>query len=51
MGSTGCRTGGDVTDALKKLSFLDRGVAQVALVVENLDLTVEQYWRNFGIGP
>jgi catechol 2,3-dioxygenase-like lactoylglutathione lyase family enzyme len=43
--------GGDVTETLKKLSFLDRGVAQVALVVEDLDRTVEQYWRHFGVGP
>ena len=35
----------------KKLSFLDRGVAQVALVVENLERTVEEYWHRFGIGP
>lgn len=31
--------------------FLKNGVAQVALVVEDLDATVENYWRLFGIGP
>jgi methylmalonyl-CoA/ethylmalonyl-CoA epimerase len=40
-----------MTETRKKLSFLDRGVAQVALVVENLERTVEQYWERFGIGP
>ena len=34
-----------------KLSFLDKGVAQVALVVENLERAVENYWKHFGIGP
>lgn len=33
------------------LPFFQNGVAQVALVVENLDETVENYWRLFGIGP
>ena len=40
-----------MTDAQKKLSFLQRGVGQVALVVENLERTVEAYWKRFGIGP
>jgi methylmalonyl-CoA/ethylmalonyl-CoA epimerase len=40
-----------VTEPRKKLSFLDRGVAQVALVVEDLERTVEEYWSRFGIGP
>jgi catechol 2,3-dioxygenase-like lactoylglutathione lyase family enzyme len=31
--------------------FLDNGIAQIALVVENLDQTVENYWNMFGIGP
>ncbi len=35
----------------QKLSFLDRGLAQVALVVEDLDRTVERYWERFGVGP
>ncbi|MBI9105677.1 MAG: VOC family protein [Spirochaetales bacterium] len=36
---------------LKKLSFLDRGVAQIAFVVEDLEKTVENYYKSFGIGP
>ncbi len=35
----------------KKLSFLEKGVAQVALVVKDLDRTVERYWEQFGAGP
>jgi hypothetical protein len=31
--------------------FLQNGVAQVALVVEDLDKTVENYWKLYGIGP
>ena len=31
--------------------FLQKGVFQVALVVENLEATVENYWKLFGIGP
>ena len=33
------------------LNFLDNGVTQVAIVVKNLDRTVEKYWETFGIGP
>jgi methylmalonyl-CoA/ethylmalonyl-CoA epimerase len=33
------------------LPFLQQGVAQVALVVEDLDKTVANYWNLFGIGP
>jgi 4-hydroxyphenylpyruvate dioxygenase-like putative hemolysin len=33
------------------LPFLQKGIAQVALVVEDLDKTVENYWKLFGIGP
>lgn len=33
------------------LPFLKGGIVQVALVVEDLDATVENYWRLFGIGP
>ena len=40
-----------MTESLTRLSFLDRGVAQVALVVKDLDQAVERYWRGFGIGP
>ncbi len=40
------------TDDLKaKLPFLDNSVAQIAFVVEDLDLTVENYYKIFGIGP
>jgi methylmalonyl-CoA/ethylmalonyl-CoA epimerase len=34
----------------RKLPFLDNGIAQVALVVENLEEAVENYWKLFGIG-
>ena len=34
-----------------KLTFLKNGVAQVALIVKDLDKTVEHYWNDFGIGP
>jgi methylmalonyl-CoA/ethylmalonyl-CoA epimerase len=34
-----------------KLPFLKDGVAQVAIVVKDLDRTVEQWWTLFGIGP
>jgi methylmalonyl-CoA/ethylmalonyl-CoA epimerase len=33
------------------LPFLRNGIAQVALVVEDLDKAVENYWKLFGIGP
>lgn len=40
------------TDELKgKLPFLDNSVAQIAFVVEDLDVTVENYYKIFGIGP
>jgi methylmalonyl-CoA/ethylmalonyl-CoA epimerase len=52
-GSVAYRVTGEdlVTDVRKKLSFLAKGVNQVALVVENLERTVEAYWHRFGIGP
>lgn len=34
-----------------KLTFLQNGPAQIALVVSNLDQVVENYWNYFGIGP
>ncbi|HET6436767.1 MAG TPA: VOC family protein [Anaeromyxobacter sp.] len=40
-----------MTEPRKLPSFLARGVAQVALVVKDLDKTVEAYWHRFGIGP
>ena len=33
------------------LHILDKGVAQVAFVVKDLDETVKNYWEKFGIGP
>jgi len=35
----------------KKLSFLQNGIAQIAIVVKDLDKTVELYEQVFGIGP
>ena len=34
-----------------RLPFLKDGVAQVAIVVKDLDRTVEQWWTLFGLGP
>ncbi len=34
-----------------ELAFLQNGIAQVAIIVPNLEAAVEQYWRLFGIGP
>lgn len=33
------------------LPFLQNGIAQIAFVVKDLDATVEQYYKLFGIGP
>lgn len=33
------------------LPFLKNGIAQVALLVKDLDGTVQNYWTMFGIGP
>jgi methylmalonyl-CoA/ethylmalonyl-CoA epimerase len=33
------------------LPFLSSGIAQIGLVVGDLDRTVECYWKQFGIGP
>ena len=33
------------------LPFLKNGIAQVAILVEDLDKAVENYWTMFGIGP
>jgi methylmalonyl-CoA/ethylmalonyl-CoA epimerase len=37
----------------KKLPFsiLKNGVAQIGMLVQDLDETVEKYWKVFGIGP
>ncbi|MCJ7660847.1 MAG: VOC family protein [Anaerolineales bacterium] len=37
-------------DPTKKLSFLDKGIAQVAIIVPNLEEAVEYYWKLFSIG-
>ena len=37
--------------AMPVLPFLKNGIAQVAMLVKDLDETVEQYWKAFGIGP
>ncbi|MBN1583926.1 MAG: VOC family protein [Anaerolineae bacterium] len=37
--------------ATHPLPFLQNGVAQVAIIVPDLDAAVEQYWALFGIGP
>ena len=33
-----------------KLPFLNNGIAQVAIIVEDLENAVENYWKLFGIG-
>ena len=33
------------------LPFLKKGIAQVAILVKDLDQAVENYWKRFGIGP
>jgi methylmalonyl-CoA/ethylmalonyl-CoA epimerase len=32
-------------------SFLKSGITQVAMIVKDLDQTIENYWMEFGIGP
>ncbi len=44
-------TNGSHARQKKALPFLANGVTQVAQVVENLETTVENYWRLFGIQP
>ncbi len=39
------------TETAQPLPFLQNGIAQVALLVNDLDATVEHYWSQFGIGP
>ena len=34
-----------------KLSFLEDGIDQIAVIVKNLDKAVETYWNVLGIGP
>jgi hypothetical protein len=38
-------------DNKSPLPFLQNGVAQVALLVKDLDEAMENYWKLFGIGP
>lgn len=33
------------------LPFLKSGIAQVSILVDDLERTVENYWTLFGIGP
>lgn len=33
------------------LPFLEKGIAQIALIVENLDKSMESFWKLFGVGP
>ena len=40
-----------MNEVAKKLPFLNNGVGQVALVVKDLDQTVEMFHQVFGIGP
>jgi methylmalonyl-CoA/ethylmalonyl-CoA epimerase len=35
----------------RPLPFLDSGLTQVAILVEDLDRTVEVYWKLFHVGP
>ncbi len=35
---------------VRRLPFLNKGIAQVAIIVENLEKAVENYWQLFGIG-
>lgn len=37
-------------DNTHKLPFLKNGIAQVAIIVEDLEKAVENYWKLFGIG-
>lgn len=34
-----------------QLPFLNNGIAQIGMVVEDIDKSVETYWHMFGIGP
>jgi methylmalonyl-CoA/ethylmalonyl-CoA epimerase len=40
-----------MTTPKTRLPFLQNGIAQVAILVEDLDKTVENYWAMFGVGP
>ena len=34
-----------------KLPFLNNGVAQICIVVKDIEKTVQNYWDVFGVGP
>ena len=36
---------------MKELPYLKEGIAQVAIIVKDLDQAVKHYWEMFGIGP
>ena len=36
---------------MKDVPFLQDGIAQIALIVPDLDRAVKAYWHRFGIGP
>jgi methylmalonyl-CoA/ethylmalonyl-CoA epimerase len=38
-------------DTNQALDFLKKGIAQLAIIVEDLDTAVKNYWDIFGIGP
>jgi len=39
------------TEPVHPLPFLLNGIAQIAILVEDLERTVQNYWTLFGIGP
>ncbi len=39
------------TDGRRALPFLKGGIAQVGIIVPDLDAAVKAYWERFGIGP
>jgi methylmalonyl-CoA/ethylmalonyl-CoA epimerase len=39
-----------MNDQPQKLTFLHKGIAQVAIIVPDLEEAVENYWKFFGIG-
>ncbi len=39
------------TPSSQPLPFLNNGVAQIGILVKDLERTVEMYWKVFGIGP
>lgn len=38
-----------MSEPTQKLSFLDQGIAQIAIIVPDLEEAVENYWKLFGI--